>query len=140
MKKIILIISLLLVSGCSFNKINFQEFEEVKYLNDYKDNISSVIVHKTTLGSNDCYNIDIEKAFISINNIEIEKKSNISVTDDYLSYIFNFNDDTDITFSFEGKYLHYKDNNYKIDNFKIVDLNEENIVECNYSRVFQLQD
>lgn len=130
MKKVVLIICFLLLVGCTREKINFNEFEEVKYIEKNKDNISSVIIHKTTLGSNDCYEVDKDLAYDSIINIKIVKKSNISVTDDYLSYTFIFNDGTKKEFSFEGDYLNYKKENYTINNFNLLSLKEKDLIEC----------
>lgn len=132
MKKIILVIIMLLLVGCTNQKYNIKDQEQVKYINDNYNDIATVHVHKTTNGSNDCYNVDIKEAYDAINNIEIVKKSNISVTDDYMSYIFYFKDGTSKLVSFEGQYLRYEKENYQIKNFNQVELNTEDIVECKY--------
>lgn len=131
MKKVFVILIMILLSGCSKKELlDFQEISEMEYINENKSAISSVVVHKTTLGSNDCYSIDIEEAYQIINEIEIIKKSNISVTDDYLSIIFEFNDEIEKTISFEGKYLVNNNKNYEINNFPQIELMKENIIEC----------
>ena len=78
------------------------------------------------------YDVDIDKAFNAINNIEIVKKVNISVTDDDMYYIFNFEDGTKLTFSFENKYYRYNNENHEIKNFNKVELNKNQIIEYNY--------
>lgn len=131
MKKVIFLIFITILTGCANNKVvDFQESENVKYINENKSDISSVIVHKITSEINECYSADIEEAYKAINNIEIIKKTNISVTDDYLSYRFIFNGGEEKSISFEAKYLNYNNKNYIIDNFPAVILSEENIVKC----------
>lgn len=133
MKKILLIIPIFLLVGC-LNKppMEITDTEQVIYINKNINNITKVIVHYTTNGSNNCYNVNINEAYNAINNIKIIKKSNISVTDNYLSYTFIFKNKTKKTVSFEGDYLNYKNNTYTIDNFNKVELNEKNIVKCEY--------
>lgn len=132
MKKIVFIIIVLIsLTGCFGNNLlKFQDIDEIKYINENKDNISSIVVHKVTLGSNDCYNVDIDEGYEVINKIIITKKSNIFVTDDYLSYTFKFNDDTSKTVNFEGDYLVIGRESYSVDNFPQIKLEEENIIEC----------
>ncbi|HPE15207.1 MAG TPA: hypothetical protein PLT65_05235 [Bacilli bacterium] len=135
MKKTLMFIVIILISvtGCKTKGLlYFQDIQEIKYINENKDNISSVVVHKTTLASNDCYKVDIDEAYEKINKIKIIKKSNIFVTDDYLSYNFKFDDETKKTVYFEGKYLVIDKESYTIENFPQIELKEENIIECQY--------
>ncbi len=135
MKKKILFIAVALISitGCKTKDLlSFQDIQEIKYINENKASISSIVVHKTTLASNDCYKVDVEEAYKIINNIKIIKKSNIFVTDDYLSYIFIFNDETKKSVYFEGKYLVTNKESYNIENFPQIELKEKNIIECQY--------
>ena len=131
MKKVVLIIIIMLIVGCTNqDSLNFKDLDEMKYIEDNKDNIVSIILHKTTSESHNCYSVDIDKAYESIKNIEIVKKSNISVTDDYMSYIFTFKDGSKKAFSFEGSYLYYKGNSYTINNFNGFDVSKYNTVKC----------
>lgn len=135
MKKSVLIIGIILVLiiGCKNKELlEIKDIPEIKYISENKNNIITVIVHKTTLGSNNCYNVDVETAFDRINQIIITKKSNISVTDDYLTYIFIFDDNKKESIHFEGKYLVNNKESYTIENFPQIELKEEDIIDCQY--------
>ena len=125
---IILLIIILCVIICTKKKeskvLEFQNMEEFQYLKDNKENIESVSIRKQIEGDRKVYNVDINKAFDIINNIKIKGKSNISITDNSLAYIFKFKDSTEISFSFEGKYFHYMNENYEIEGYKTIDIGE----------------
>ena len=120
---------MIMLTGCA-NKIIFSEIDEVKYIKDNKDNINSVIFSRVSLGGQECFLVDIKEAYDLFTNVEYAKESNISVTDDYISYTFIFNDGTKKVFNFENKYFEYKNNNYTLDNFSHISTSSEELIEC----------
>lgn len=132
MKKILITFGFIIIVliGCSKKEVlNFKDTSDVKNIIDNKSSIVKAIVRKTTIGSRNCYNVPVNDAYDAITNMKILDKSNISVTDDYMSYIFEFDNGTKQYFSFEGDFYVYNKENYEVD-FKQLDLNEDDMYEC----------
>lgn len=131
MKKVVLIIMFVLLVGCTNKRpLQFEEISDRSYINSYKDSLISVTVIKISEGNKLCYSVDTENAYKAINDLKIVKESKISVTDDNTFYIFEFENDKKIKFTFEGEYLRYQNKNYIVSNFSNVELLEENLIKC----------
>jgi len=113
------------------NVINDIEFiNKQKYIMDNKDKIVSVEGNHVTLGGQECYKLDNTKAYNLFTGIEKVTISNTSMTDNYYTYRFIFNDDSKVVFSFSGPYYEEGSKTYNLIDFKHMVYEETDIIPC----------
>lgn len=126
MKKIILIICLTILCGCQKEIINFKYTDYYEYMIDNVNEIEKVTMTTVTELGKMCYDVTNYKEIVydSIINTVIIKESNIRTTDDDLSYTFNFNDGTIVSYSYEGRNLIYNNKQYEIESYYKISPND----------------
>lgn len=129
-KMILLSSTFILLCGCA-KCLNFTEVDELKYVNENKDNVTDFIVETNTLLGRHCYQINKQIGIEELNKIEIKEEADITVTDSDMYYKVVFNDGEIKTFDFEGNNFVYNDKKYELkDSIYVFVLSEENEIEC----------
>ena len=130
MKKIIFIFLLLIViTGCTkYLKVN--EIKNLETIQNNQDMIKDITIVQQTLLGKFCYKPNLEETIKQFTKIEKVSKSNIRVTDNDISYIFDIENINTITLSFEDIYLIDNKQSYLLKDFKHQFNNLEK-VECN---------
>ena len=130
MKKIIFIFLLLIViTGCTkYLKVN--EIKNLETIQNNQDMIKDITIVQQTLLGKFCYKPNLEETIKQFTKIEKVSKSNIRVTDNDISYIFDIENINTITLSFEDIYLIDNKQSYLLKDFKHQFNNLEKI-KCN---------
>ena len=130
MKKIIFIFLLLIViTGCTkYLKVN--EIKNLETIQNNQDMIKDITIVQQTLLGKFCYKPNLEETIKQFTKIEKVSKSNIRVTDNDISYIFDIENIGTITLSFEDIYLIDNKQSYLLKDFKHQFNNLEKI-KCN---------
>jgi hypothetical protein len=113
------------------NVINDIDFiKKLNYLKNNKDNLVNVVGRHVTLGDTVCYQLDSIKAYNLFTGIKEVTISNTSMTDNYYTYIFTFNDEANVRFSFSGPYYEEGTKSYNLIDFKHLSYEETDIIPC----------
>ena len=130
MRKVIFIFLLLLViTGCTkYSKVN--EIKNLETIQNNQDKIKDITIVQQTLLGKFCYKPNLKETIKQFTKIEKVSKSNIRVTDNDISYIFEIENIGTITLNFEDIYLINNKQSYLLKDFKHQFNNSEKI-ECN---------
>ena len=131
MKKVLIILFMLIIL-CSCDKekkdnnIEFRFTDYYEYMIDNGNNIKRVTMTTITEGGRFCYNVTSfkDRLYDNIINTNIVSKTDIVVTDDDLIYTFEFNDGESINYKYNCTYLVINNENYEIDNYLSLPLND----------------
>ena len=130
MRKVIFIFLLLLViTGCTkYSKVN--EIKNLETIQNNQDKIKDITIVQQTLLGKFCYKPNLKETIKQFTKIEKVSKSNIRVTDNDISYIFDIENIGTITLNFEDIYLINNKQSYLLKDFNHQFNNLEKI-ECN---------
>jgi hypothetical protein len=129
MKRAMFVIFIIIIL-CSCAKeetsLEFRFTDYYEYMIDNSENIESVTMVTITEMGKLCYDVTSykDKLYDNIINTKIIDKTDVVVTDDDLMYIFNFNDGEMVSYTYNGTYLVYKNENYEIDNYLLLNLTD----------------
>ncbi len=130
MKKIVFIFLLLLViTGCT-KYLKVKEIKNLEIIQNNQDKIKEITIVQQTLLGKFCYKPNLEDTIKQFTKIEKVSKSNIRVTDNYISYIFDMENIGTITLNFEDIYLINNKQSYLLKDFNHQFNNLEK-TECN---------
>lgn len=117
MKKIIFIFLLLIViTGCT-KYLNVNEIKNLETIQNNQDKIKDITIVQQTLLGKFCYKPNLKETIKQFTKIEKVSKSNIRVTDNYISYIFDIENIDTITLNFEDIYLINNKQSYLLKDF-----------------------
>lgn len=134
MKKIIIILTILLLCGCEA-KLKFEDTNEYTYINNNRDKVNKFVVQTVTLLGRHCYEVDKTEGLNVLDNLKIEAATNMYETDSDMYYDVYFEDGIVKSFKFNVGNLVYKGNRYKLNNFKEFILSTENEIDCHSEKI-----
>lgn len=94
--------------------LNLKTTEEYEYIQNNKKNIKEIIIRNETQLGTTCYQLDINKAYEILNNIEITKETTKWCSGGIMQLKFNFNDEITKDFYFECENLIYDNIHYEL--------------------------
>ena len=128
-KILVLILMIFSLSGCT-KYLKVKEIKNLEMIQNNQDKIKDITIVQQTLLGKFCYKPNLKDTIKQFTKIEKVSKSNIRVTDNYISYIFDIENIGTITLSFEDIYLIDNKQSYLLKDFKHQFNNLEK-VECN---------
>lgn len=134
MKKIITILIILLICGCT-QKLKIEDVEGYTYITNNKDKVDKFIVETDTLLGKHCYVVNKEEALKAFEGLKIKKETKEYLTDSDTYYKIYFENGNIKTFKFNGENLVYNGKNYELDNKKSFVLSKEIQIDCSNGKI-----
>lgn len=106
MKKIIILILLLSLTGCTNKEFDFKETEDIKFIKENKENIDKIVLKTITLLGEKCYLMNTEEAYNFLDNITIKSETNEYITDSNSYIMVHFNENIKNKYYFEKEKLY----------------------------------
>ena len=106
MKKIIILILLLSLTGCVKKEFDFKETSDFKFVKENKENIEKIVLKTATLLGEKCYLLDKEEAYNLLDNITIKYETNEHITDSNSYIMVHFNENIKNKYYFEKEKLY----------------------------------
>lgn len=140
MKKIVLLILVLLMSGCIKKEFTFKEIKDYLFVVENKENIEKIVLKTDT---EKCYLLNTEETFKFLDNINTLEEATEYITDSNFYIMVHFNDNIDKkyyfekqklyeekivkSFRFEGENLIHSGKKYKIESAPIFFTNKDEV-------------
>lgn len=134
MKKIIILLTILLLCGCT-QKLEFTDTKEYIYTNHYRDKVDKFVVETDTLLGKHCYEVNKGDALNMLDKIEIKKETKTYSTDSDSYYKIYFENGEVKTFMFNGENLFYNGKYYELENKKDFVLSNSIEIDCNNGKI-----
>lgn len=106
MKKIIILVLLLSLTGCIKKEFDFKETKDYKFVKENKENIDKIVLKTSTLLGEKCYLLNTEEAYSLLDNIVVMEETNVHITDSNFYIMVHFNENIKNKYYFENEKLY----------------------------------
>lgn len=106
MKKIIILILLLSLTGCTKKEFDFKETDDFKFVQENKENIEKIVLKTVTLLGEKCYLVNTEEAYNLLDNITIKHETLEYISDSNSYIMVHFDENIKNKYYFEKEKLY----------------------------------